>query len=204
MLPFYKFTIISRRCQQACFCVLCSSVGLSVMIVFFTRASPCQSHRCFLLKLCVDDLECIQPKVLLLISGCLARRSPSPIPTSPLLSKYPTAMQLRLDVCNWPRSAYVPPIADLLNFDVTHSTRVSPLSFRSPRRNHNVALSDMFVCPITFAFKPPPPQIYYCVMDLLFQHRINRVVEDVCLFIRVRCRWCIILNDLQLVCVCHS
>ena len=38
-----------------------------------------------------------------------------------------------------------------------------------------------------------------CVMCLLFQDLINGVVEVVCLFIWVRCRWRIYLNDLQLV-----
>ena len=40
-------------------------------------------------------------------------------------------------------------------FDVAHSTRVSPLSFRWPRPKHPVALSDVFVCPPTFALKSP-------------------------------------------------
>ena len=40
-------------------------------------------------------------------------------------------------------------------FDVAHSTRVAPLSFRWPRPKHPVALSDVFVCPPTFALKSP-------------------------------------------------
>ena len=40
-------------------------------------------------------------------------------------------------------------------FDVAHSTRVSPLSFRWPRPKHPVALSDVFVCTPTFALKSP-------------------------------------------------
>ena len=40
-------------------------------------------------------------------------------------------------------------------FDVAHSTRVSPLSFGWPRPKHHVALSDVFVCPPTFALKSP-------------------------------------------------
>ena len=39
--------------------------------------------------------------------------------------------------------------------DVAHSTRVYPLSFRWPRPKHPAALSDVFVCPPTFALKSP-------------------------------------------------
>ena len=42
-----------------------------------------------------------------------------------------------------------------LEFDVAHSTRVSPLSFRWPMPRHPVALYDVFVCPPTFALKSP-------------------------------------------------
>ena len=46
-------------------------------------------------------------------------------------------------------------VHDLKFFDVAHSTRVSPLSFRWPRPKHPVTLSDVFVCPPTFALKSP-------------------------------------------------
>ena len=40
-------------------------------------------------------------------------------------------------------------------FDVAHSTRVSPLSFRWLRPKHPGALSDVFVCPSAFALHSP-------------------------------------------------
>ena len=40
-------------------------------------------------------------------------------------------------------------------FDVAHSTRVSPLSFRRPRQKSHVALSGVFVCPPTCTLKSP-------------------------------------------------
>ena len=72
--------------------------------------------------------------------------------------------------------------------DVAHSTRVSPLSFRWPRLKHSVALYDVFVCPQTFAVKSPIT-ILYCVVCFIFQDIINGVVEVVCLFIWMICRW---------------
>ena len=47
-------------------------------------------------------------------------------------------------------------------FDVAHSTRVSPLSFRWPRPKHPVALSVVFVCPPTFALKSPITILLLC------------------------------------------
>ena len=51
-----------------------------------------------------------------------------------------------------------------------------PLSFRWPRPNHPVALSDVFVCPPTFALKFPIT-IIYCDGGF-YQDLINGVVED--------------------------
>ena len=49
-------------------------------------------------------------------------------------------------------------------FDVAHSTSVSPLSFRWPRPKHPVVLSDVFVCPPTFALKSPITIYLLCNM----------------------------------------
>ena len=70
------------------------------------------------------------------ISSVSIRASPCPSPPCFLLKLYIVFMILKL-------------------FDVAHSTRVSPISFRWPRLKHPVAVSDVFVCPPTFALKSP-------------------------------------------------
>ena len=91
-------------------------------------------------------------------------------------------------------------------FDVAHSTSLSPLSLRWPRPKHPVALSDVFVCPPTFALKSPVT-IYYGVMCLLFQERLilNKrpatMQRNICTYCKTRKPYDV--NSSTLFATCH-